>query len=69
MHLIGVLVLCIFTAPASADPAFDTWADALAVDWVRLAPETATQSQYFAGAEQDTEDDADGCSRDHDGVV
>ena len=47
MRLVGVLVLCIFTASAGANPAFDTWADAFAADWVRLAPETATQSQYF----------------------
>jgi hypothetical protein len=56
MRLISVLVLCIFTASASANPAFDTWADAFAADWVRLAPESATQSQYFSGAEQDTVD-------------
>jgi uncharacterized protein (DUF885 family) len=56
MRLVGVLVLCILTASAGANPAFDTWADAFAADWVRLAPETATQSQYFAGAEQDTVD-------------
>jgi hypothetical protein len=56
MRLVGVLVFCIFTASAGANPAFDTWADAFAADWVRLAPETATQSQYFAGAEQDTLD-------------
>jgi uncharacterized protein (DUF885 family) len=56
MRLISVLVFCIFTASASANPAFDTWADAFAADWVRLAPESATRSQYFAGAEQDTVD-------------
>jgi uncharacterized protein (DUF885 family) len=56
MRLIGVLVLCIFTASAGANPSFDTWADAFAADWVRLAPESATRSQYFSGAEQDTLD-------------
>ena len=56
MRLIGVLVLCVFSAWAGANAAFDTWADALAADWVRLAPESATQTQYFAGAEQDTLD-------------
>ena len=56
MRIIGVLFLCIFTASAGANAAFDAWADALAADWVRLAPESATQTQYFAGAEQDTLD-------------
>lgn len=39
-------------AVPSADPAFDRWAEAFAADWVRLSPEQATSTQYFAGAEQ-----------------
>ena len=38
--------------PASANPAFDTWADRFAAEWVRLSPEQATGLQYFDGAEQ-----------------
>lgn len=43
------------TAQAGADKAnhvFDAWADRFAADWVRLNPQTATQTQYFSGAEQ-----------------
>jgi uncharacterized protein (DUF885 family) len=32
--------------------AFDAWAEHFAEDWVRLNPQTATQTQYFSGAEQ-----------------
>ncbi len=43
-------------APAAAQnqqqAAFDKWADSFAADWVRLSPERATSTQYFAGAEQ-----------------
>lgn len=36
----------------SSKPDFDGWAEGFAADWVRLAPERATFSQYFTGAEQ-----------------
>jgi hypothetical protein len=36
--------------PQAAD--FDAWAERVAADWVRLFPEMATRTQYFAGAEQ-----------------
>ena len=54
--LICAVVLCSFAAAVHANPAFDTWADAFAVDWVRLSPERATATQYFSGSEQDTLD-------------
>jgi uncharacterized protein (DUF885 family) len=41
------------TSLFAADPAFDAWAEALAVDTVRADPEEATATQYFSGAEQD----------------
>ena len=56
MQLVRALIVFLFVASAHANPAFDTWADAFAIDWVRLSPERATQSQYFSGAEQDTLD-------------
>ncbi|MGZ8287591.1 MAG: DUF885 domain-containing protein [Telluria sp.] len=37
---------------AQRNPAFGTWSDSFAADWVRLSPERATASQYFSGAEQ-----------------
>jgi len=36
-----------------ADPAFDTWAEDFAAQYVRLSPEQATTVQYFSGEEQD----------------
>lgn len=36
----------------AGNPAFDTWAEAFAADWVRQSPERATLTQYFSGAEQ-----------------
>ena len=56
MPLVPTLVLCCIAVSAHANPAFDTWAEAFATDWVRLSPERATQSQYFSGIEQDTLD-------------
>lgn len=41
---------------ARPNPAFDTWADGFAADWVRTNPQLATSSQYFSGAEQDALD-------------
>jgi uncharacterized protein (DUF885 family) len=41
--------------PATAGN-FDAASDAFAADWMRLAPERATFSQYFEGAEQDALD-------------
>jgi uncharacterized protein (DUF885 family) len=41
-------------APArAADPAFETWANAVAADNIRSNPTGATLTQYFTGAEQD----------------
>ncbi len=40
----------------AADPAFDTWADALATEEMRADPIDATYTQYFTGAEQDALD-------------
>jgi uncharacterized protein (DUF885 family) len=50
------LVVTMATSLFAADPAFDTWADALATDTVRADPIEATYSQYFSGAEQDALD-------------
>lgn len=61
---IGVLAASSHAAaPVAAKPAaaatqqktnaaFTKWADAFAADWVRMSPERATNTQYFAGAEQ-----------------
>jgi uncharacterized protein (DUF885 family) len=43
-------------ATAAHNAAFDKWADHFADDWVRLNPQLATSTQYFAGAEQDALD-------------
>jgi uncharacterized protein (DUF885 family) len=43
-------------ANAAPNPAFDAWADRFAEDWVRLSPQSATSTQYFAGPEQDALD-------------
>ncbi len=40
----------------AADPAFDTFADALAAEWMRANPTLATTQQYFTGLEQDALD-------------
>lgn len=40
----------------AADPAFDTFAQKLADEWMRANPAGATQQQYFSGAEQDALD-------------
>ena len=51
-------ILASKTAPVAAatadqaDPAFDSWGDQFAADWVRLSPERASAVQYFSGAEQ-----------------
>lgn len=39
-------------AASTPNPAFDSWADKFAADWVRLSPERASAVQYFSGAEQ-----------------
>jgi uncharacterized protein (DUF885 family) len=41
---------------AAHNAAFDKWADHFADDWVRLNPQLATSTQYFAGAQQDALD-------------
>ena len=53
-----VSILSLFAAPVlrAADPAFDTWSEAFAADWVRANPQAATYAQYFSGAEQDALD-------------
>ncbi|MET0858569.1 MAG: DUF885 family protein, partial [Telluria sp.] len=38
---------------ARTDPAFAAWADKFAADMVRIDPQMATATQYFAGAEQE----------------
>ncbi len=45
------LASCSSTPPQQAVD-FDAWAERVAADWVRLFPEFATRTQYFAGAEQ-----------------
>lgn len=55
--LLALLVLA--GAPAAlraANPAFDTWVDQFAADWMRANPSGATAAQYFTGAEQDALD-------------
>ena len=42
--------------PAAGEPDFDAWAEALAVERVRLSPHLATLWQYFSGAEQEAMD-------------
>ena len=41
------------TAPAIS---FDSWSEAFVQDWMRDAPQFATRTQYFSGAEQDALD-------------
>lgn len=43
-------------ARAATDSAFNAWVDSLAADWMRADPESATDHQYFTGAEQDALD-------------
>ncbi len=40
----------------AANPAFDRFVDSFAAEWMRTDPESATQQQYFSGAEQDALD-------------
>lgn len=40
----------------ASEASFDSWADEFAAGWVRLNPQLATRTQYFAGAEQDALD-------------
>jgi uncharacterized protein (DUF885 family) len=44
------------TAAVKPNSAFDAWTDKFAQDWVRLNPQMATSTQYFAGSEQDALD-------------
>jgi uncharacterized protein (DUF885 family) len=46
----------VHVAAAKHNVAFDKWADRFADDWVRLNPQLATSTQYFAGAQQDALD-------------
>ncbi len=56
-RLRAFLPFVLFVSPAfAAEPAFDTWAETFAADWVRADPEGATARQYFSGAEQDALD-------------
>ncbi|MES2758924.1 MAG: DUF885 domain-containing protein [Pseudomonadota bacterium] len=43
-------------AAARPDPAFTAWADQFAADMVRIEPQMATATQYFAGVEQEALD-------------
>ena len=43
-------------AASKPDPAFAAWADQFAANMVRIDPQLATGTQYFAGAEQDALD-------------
>jgi uncharacterized protein (DUF885 family) len=51
LSLALALVVCFRSAAATAD--FDTWSNQFAAEWVRLSPQQATMTQYFAGAEQE----------------
>ena len=57
-RLLFVFSLCLFSAAGvrAAAPAFDSWADGFAAEWVRLNPQLATRTQYFSGAEQNAID-------------
>ena len=50
------LVATLASSLLAADPAFDTWADALAAETLRADPVDATHTQYFSGTEQDALD-------------
>ncbi len=51
------LALAFVVAPLrAADPAFDTFTDTLAAEWMRANPTSATTQQYFTGLEQDALD-------------
>ena len=46
------------TAPPASQTAttFDGWSERLAQEWVRIAPQSTTRTQYFSGSEQDAFD-------------
>lgn len=56
----GVSGACGRTSPSTnstaAPASFDAWAEAFAQDWLRDAPQFATKTQFFPGAEQDALD-------------
>lgn len=54
--LLALSLLLPLSAKAAPNPAFDQLVNALADDWVRADPLSATGSQYFSGAEQDALD-------------
>lgn len=54
--LLLALSLALPLTAAEPPAAFDAWLDQLTADWVRAHPDTATQAQYFTGAEQDALD-------------
>ena len=52
--LFALVLLPVLTL--AADPAFDTWVDAITTEAMRADPTNATYTQYFTGAEQDAAD-------------
>ena len=52
--LFALVLLPVLTL--AADPAFDTWVDAITTEAMRADPTSATSTQYFTGAEQDAAD-------------
>ncbi len=54
----GGAAACHSAPPASSSEAgsFDTWAESFVQNWMRDAPQFATRTQYFSGAEQDSLD-------------
>ncbi len=58
-HLLSLALVALAFAPVSlhaANPAFDTWVDQFAADWMRASPNATTAAQYFTGPEQDALD-------------
>ena len=56
MKIPRLLLLFVPALALAADPAFDSWADEFAADWMRADPMGATEAQYFSGDEQDALD-------------
>lgn len=51
-----VALACLAASLPAADLAFDKFTDALAAEWMRANPTSATTQQYFTGLEQDALD-------------
>jgi uncharacterized protein (DUF885 family) len=55
--VVAGVVACRSTPTATApETSFDTWAETFVQDWMRAAPQFATRTQYFSGAEQEALD-------------